>query len=431
MADENTFIGKQLGNYRLVAELNSGSYGSVYQGKHLIFEDDPVVAIKVLHAHLGSSQERTQFIQEAQLLKKLQHPHILPILDAGIQDGFPYMVTAYASQGSLRDRLDQQPHAPFPLDEALRILSQVSQALHFAHQQRIVHRDLKPGNILFNAQGEALLADFGIAAVLATARTRQLGRGGTPAYMAPEQFEGMVSMKSDQYALGCLAYELVTGHKPFTVANGSLEVWWYQHAKVEPVAPTQLNPGLPIHIEEAILKAMTKQRTGRHTDVAAFLSSLQKSAQQWFEEGNTLSKLQHFEEAITAYDQAIGLNPSYADTYYNKGTALLTLKRAEEDIATYDQVIRLNPSHATAYYNKGLALSELQRVEEAITAYDQAVGLDPSHATAYYNKGLALSELQRFEEAITAYDQYLLLNPSNVDAYINKGYALEKLGKQI
>jgi len=393
MADENTFIGKQLGNYRLVAELNSGSYGSVYQGKHLIFEDDPVVAIKVLHAHLGSSQERTQFIQEAQLLKKLQHPHILPILDAGIQDGFPYMVTAYASQGSLRDRLDQQPHAPFPLDEALRILSQVSQALHFAHQQRIVHRDLKPGNILFNRQGEALLADFGIAVVLTTAGTRQLGRGGTPAYMAPEQFEGMVSMKSDQYALGCLAYELVTGHKPFTVANGSLEVWWYQHAKVEPVAPTQLNPGLPIHIEEAILKAMTKQRTGRHTDVAAFLSSLQKSAQQWFEEGNTLSKLQHFEEAITAYDQAIGLNPSYADTYYNKGTALLTLKRAEEAIATYDQVIRLNPSHVTAYYKKGNALSELQRFEEAITAYEQVIRLDPDHATAYINKGYALEKL--------------------------------------
>src|SRR5712691_8461400 len=100
MADENPFIGKHFGNYRLVAELNSGSYGSVYQGKHLIFEDDPIVAIKVLHAHLASPGERAQFIQEAQVLKKLKHPHILPILDAGIQDGLPYMVIEYASQGS-------------------------------------------------------------------------------------------------------------------------------------------------------------------------------------------------------------------------------------------------------------------------------------------------------------------------------------------
>src|SRR6266849_3309474 len=114
MADENTFIGKQLGNYRLVAELNSGSYGSVYQGKHLIFEDDPLVAIKVLHAHLSSPQEREQFIREAQLLKKLKHPFILPILDASMQDGVAYIVTEYASRGSLRDHLNRQPHQPLP-----------------------------------------------------------------------------------------------------------------------------------------------------------------------------------------------------------------------------------------------------------------------------------------------------------------------------
>src|ERR1700730_9195304 len=107
MTANNSLIGKQVGNYRLLAEINSGSFGSVYQGKHIIFEDDPVVAIKLLHKALHSQQEHTEFIKEAQVLKKLQHPHILRILDAGFQDGIPYLVTEYALGGSLRDRLKQ------------------------------------------------------------------------------------------------------------------------------------------------------------------------------------------------------------------------------------------------------------------------------------------------------------------------------------
>src|SRR2546426_79734 len=140
MADESSLIGKQLGSYHIVAEINSGSYGSVYTGKHLIFEDDPMVAIKVLHTHLGSPKEREQFIREAQLLRKLKHPFILSILEASIHNGFPYIVLEYASRGSLRDRLNQQPDQPLLLEEALTILSQVGQALNHAHQQNIVHR---------------------------------------------------------------------------------------------------------------------------------------------------------------------------------------------------------------------------------------------------------------------------------------------------
>src|SRR6266700_187794 len=128
MIGKSNFIGKELGSYRIVAELNNGSYGSVYKGKHLIFEDDPIVAIKVLHAHMSSQQEREQFVHEAQMLKKLKHPFILPILDASIQNGIAYIVMEYASRGSLCDRLNQHPNQPFLLEEALTILSQVGQA---------------------------------------------------------------------------------------------------------------------------------------------------------------------------------------------------------------------------------------------------------------------------------------------------------------
>src|ERR1700730_17614127 len=138
MASENPLIGKQVGNYQILAEINSGSFGSVYQGRHVVFEDDPIVAIKLLHSTLHSQQERTEFIKEAQVLKKLQHPHILRILDAGFQDGTPYLVTEYASGGSLRDRLLRYNGQPLPLSEAIRILTQIGEALHYVHEQHIV-----------------------------------------------------------------------------------------------------------------------------------------------------------------------------------------------------------------------------------------------------------------------------------------------------
>src|SRR5437588_8450217 len=135
MANENPLIGKQIGNYHILAEINSGSFGSVYQGRHVVFEDDPVVAIKLLHSTLRSQQEQTEFIKEAQVLKKLQHPHILRILDAGFQDGIPYFVTEYAAGGSLRDRLLTSKGQPLPVEGAIHILTQICEALHYIHEQ--------------------------------------------------------------------------------------------------------------------------------------------------------------------------------------------------------------------------------------------------------------------------------------------------------
>jgi serine/threonine protein kinase len=266
-------VGDHIGNYRIIDEINTnvGAFGSIYKGQHLIFTDELPIAIKILRTKIGSQQEHERCIQEARLQKKLKHPHILPLIEAGIHKHSLYLVMEYAPNGTLRDLISRRRNKPLPAERAITILSQIGQALHYAHQQNIVHRDLKPENILFNAQYEPLLADFGIATVLETARTQHMDGSGTPAYMAPEQFEGTVSTKSDQYALGCIAYELVTGQKPFAV---SYDAMWYHHAKVSPVPPSQLNPDLPLHIEYAILKAMAKERTDRYEDVAAFIAAL-------------------------------------------------------------------------------------------------------------------------------------------------------------
>jgi len=443
--DDSNYIGRQVGSYTIMSEVDSGSYGSVYRARHIIFQDRPPVAIKLLHAHLKSPREREQFIQEAQLLNKLHHPYILPIIDAGIgvQDGLPYIIMELASRGSLQDRLDQLRGRPMPLEEALTILTQIGQALQYAHLQNIVHRDLKPENILFNAKGEALLADFGIAAVLATAHTKDMGRGGTPAYMAPEQFEGKVSVKSDQYALGCIAYELVTGKKPFDVENVGLEAVWFQHAKVQPAAPSQLNPRVPTSVEQAILKAMAKDRTTRYSDVSVFITACAttqpfesnppvRSAKELFDEGVSLLNSGRFDEALALYVRVTQLTPRDGSAFYNKGVALDGLKRYEEAIASYDRAIQLNPSHVSSHYNRGVALGSLKRHAESIAAYELTLRLDPTKVNAHYNKGVIYDELKRYEEAIASYDAALRCNPgathpSYTNAHYNKGIALSSL----
>src|SRR5581483_2956970 len=163
------------------------------------------------------------------------------------------------------------------------------------------------------------------------------------------------SVKSDQYALGCIAYELLTGRKPFEVEGLPVIAVQYQHAKVEPTAPTQHNKHISLPIEQAILKALAKDRTNRHADVRVFLTALQtpqKSAQEWLKEGNALKNLKRYEEAIAAYNQAIRLDPTNALAYHNKGDILDDLKRHEEAITVLDQALRLNPNNADTYIIK-------------------------------------------------------------------------------
>src|SRR5713226_8294802 len=316
MARRNTYIGKHIGNYRIVEEVASGAFGHVYKGVHSILTRR-TVAIKILHSmYLGSEKERESFLQEAQLLEVLKHPNILPIYDVGIDDGMPYFILEYAPNGSLRDRLKQQFPNPLPVDETITILTQIGQALQHAHEQNIIHRDLKPENILFNARGEALLADFGIAVVLSTSRTSPVNMIGSPLYMAPEQFDGVISKRSDQYALACIAYEMLTGRNPFY--GPSAVVMAFKHKMEQPIAPSQFNPSLPVPIERAILKAMSKERTDRYPDIPAFLAALsmpplQKTREQWLDEGTQFYNFGRCQDALVAYERSIQLDPNFAD----------------------------------------------------------------------------------------------------------------------
>ncbi len=271
MTSESNYINKHISNYYIIRQLGSGASGRVYLAQHTLLTKR-TVAIKLLHAtHLSSPEECRDFLREAQILEELKHPYILPIVDVGIEDGFPYIVAEYASNGSLRDRIKSCAPSLLPLHEIVTILTQIGQALSHAHQRHIIHRDIKPENILFNAKNEALLADFGLATSLSTASVKYVDNAGTPRYMSPEQFQGHVSKESDQYSLACIAYELVTGHQPFIEKD--FYALGFKHLTENPIPPTQLNPYLPVALEQVILKAMAKQRANRYPDISSFIGA--------------------------------------------------------------------------------------------------------------------------------------------------------------
>ncbi len=272
MIGASTFIGKFIGSYRIVAVMSSSPFNHVYRGEQH-FHTGHTVAIKLWHNLHLSPQKQLHFLQEARLLKMLKHPHLLPTLEMGIDEDMPYLITAYAAKGSLRDRIERQSSShPVPFQEIVTLLSQVGQVLQYIHQYDIIHGNLKPENILFTARGEALLTDFTFSTLLEAASSKYAPGINSAHYMAPEQFQGTTSKASDQYALGCIAYELLTGRVPFTAVD--LLALGRKHATESPLALTQLNMLLPIHIEEAILKALAKQQTARHASIKDFITVL-------------------------------------------------------------------------------------------------------------------------------------------------------------
>lgn len=263
---ENSYIGEQIGSYSIIKELGRGTYGTVYAARNILSKR--VVAIKLMRPKFFSSQEmKESFLKEAQILRTLNYSYILPLIEVGFHEGFPYFVTEYAPNGSLRQFL-KKSH-PLPTEKVLTVLSQVGQALEFAHYHNIIHRDLKPENILLDAYNNALLADFGSATIMNNVDDQGSEIKGTLPYMAPEQFEGNASKLSDQYALGCIAYELFTGRAPFL--GPDFLSMWVKHHYSPPPEPT---PQLPPHIKWAIFKALEKNPSNRHADISAFISAL-------------------------------------------------------------------------------------------------------------------------------------------------------------
>ncbi|HWS84046.1 MAG TPA: protein kinase [Ktedonobacteraceae bacterium] len=219
--------------------------------------------------------EREKLLSKAQRIKKLHHPHLVPILDMGIEQDQPFVVQQYLPNGSLRSRLKKLSPHHLELGEALSIVSQVGSALAYAHEHNIVHGNLQPENILLDGSGQAVLTDFNLInkndAIIRDQTTKEYAF----CYLAPEQFAGTCNAKSDQYALGCLAYELMTGHVPFA-AQGLASMMGH-HNNAGPVPLSESIVGLSPSLEVAVLKALAKDPDERFDDFLLFLEVIQSS----------------------------------------------------------------------------------------------------------------------------------------------------------
>src|SRR6266567_2661159 len=287
--------GTHLGNYQLLRPMGSGGMGEVY-----LAEDTRIhrrVAIKVIREEVApypdanTSKEAARLFQrEMKGISQLDHPHILPLFDFGEETvnrtKLTYMVMPFRQEGSLADWLQERGSAQMlSPQEVAHFVSQAADALQHAHDHQLVHQDVKPSNFLMRRRSghpshpdlpDLLLADFGIAKFTTATATVSQSIRGTPAYMAPEQWDGQPVAATDQYALAVMAYQLLTGRPLFLGGPGPV---MRQHFLAQPQPPSTLNPRIPSALDAVIVRALAKQPEERFASIAEFARAFQQAVQ--------------------------------------------------------------------------------------------------------------------------------------------------------
>ncbi len=273
LIDDSSILNAILNDrYRIERELGRGGMATVYLARDLRHDRD--VAVKVLHPDLAAALGGQRFLVEIKTTARLQHPHILALHDSGAADGFLFYVMPYVEGQSLRRRLERERQ--LPIEEVVRIASEVASALDAAHAAGVIHRDIKPENILLH-NGSALVADFGIAIAASDAAPRITNSGlalGTPQYMSPEQATGAgrVDARTDVYALGTMVFEMLAGEPPFTGATSSAILAKRAAMAAPPVRV--LRAAVPAEMDAAVAKALSREPVDRYGTAGEFAEGL-------------------------------------------------------------------------------------------------------------------------------------------------------------
>jgi serine/threonine protein kinase len=265
--------GDQFAGYTLESLLGEGAMGLVFRA---VGSGGDVVALKVLKHELGNDEVfRQRFGQEARAAAEVKHASLVPIIEAGEAEGRPYLAVRYAEGGTLEDKL--RDHGPLGLEETLGLADQLAGGLDALHQAGLVHRDVKASNVVYDADGNGMLTDFGLARGPAyTVLTRPGQVVGTLDYLAPELVKGeRATPASDVYALGCTVYECLTGGTPF--GQKTLFQIGLAHLEEEPPDPATARPEVGPKLARAVLTALEKNPARRPQTAGAYASLLVSS----------------------------------------------------------------------------------------------------------------------------------------------------------
>jgi serine/threonine protein kinase len=264
-------IGQQLGNYRLIRHLGKGGFAEVYLGEHIYLKTQ--AAIKLLQTKVANQEDLDSFLKEAQTIAHLVHPHIVRVLDFGVDGETPFLAMDYAPNGTLRQLHPRG--TKLPVTTVIPYVKQIADALQHAHDEKLIHRDIKPENMLVGRRNDILLSDFGIALIAQSSRYQSTQDViGTVAYMSPEQIQGKPRPASDQYSLGIVVYEWLSGERPF---NGSFTELCTQHM-FAPLPPLRERvPTLPPDVEQVVTIALAKDPKQRFGSIQAFATALEQA----------------------------------------------------------------------------------------------------------------------------------------------------------
>ncbi len=273
-------VPERIGKYYVVHEVGRGSTGTVFLSHDPFYGRD--VAIKFYHASNADDAEsrnaRRMFLGEAHMVGKLQHPNIVPIFDAGEEEGRRYVVTEHV-HGARTLSAYCRPGSLLPVDQVIGIVYKCAKALHYAHSRGVVHRDIKPSNILLTQEGDVRIVDFGIALVSDSDVSRLEGVAGSPAYMSPEQVQGYeLDPRSDLYSLGAVMYEMLCGHRPFRA--GALGKLLRQVVQATPEPLRDVRPEIPQELEAIVNRALEKEPGNRYRSGAEFAADLTRVHQK-------------------------------------------------------------------------------------------------------------------------------------------------------
>ena len=459
------------GRYVVEALISKGGYAAVFRGVDQNLSRR--IAIKVLLQNKTTPTEQEHFLREARIAATLDHPNIAPILDYGKDGPSVFLVMPLYTAGSLRTRL-AVINGPLPASETIFDFHQLVNALHYAHTRPrpVIHRDIKPENILIHQEDRRLvITDFGIARSLepGTRVGQTITVRGTVGYMAPEQTNGVVDPRSDQFGCAVVLYEMLTAYNPFDEHGGPI------------LPPSTFNKELPSALDSVVLRALAARPQDRFADMLelmyAFDQAIRPSSgilalaqnsqpDEWnnpearlstytsspavkigtrqgessvrqkavrvstsgsvrekCQAGDQLLKQQHYSQALHAYEEALSMEPRNFYAWNGKGTALYNQGNYKKAFDAYQRAIEIEPENPVVWVSAGLALKRPQRHQQSLVHFERALHIDPKYSAAWIGKADTEMDMNQPQEAIASYEQALTYDQQNFQAWNGLGNA--------